>query len=509
MSKRKVSQMIWRKEFCVMTKKILFVLAVLHSTLFCCAKPWPFAAGSPEVKEYVVQSVAQHIRGCDIVLLQERVDELLTSFGVIPWYYATELGLMRWHCVDVLKGDISLADYSYCFFYETPRMNLEYIPVSQERADVEAFYWKGKIYYCRGREVWKFYPPYDPFEDDRDEYVRLMFVTPEKHLDTSRIKLIKNPYEGETIANRVKGDVMKMSSDELMRALKLESVFSNRVFRLNEGGVFQVDYDVPQLKGRVLRKEAQKCLEYAKEANNSLMHLSADEVSEIVYLAYAADGDTDGTRYAAAARRCPKILKPFKPPFRTEIGRRVHEVLTQSVNEEFADDSAVKKYVESIIEDLMRVTTRSDVGILYDVAERLGKMKGLIIPNYTRIPSVLNATFTSPNAAREYEKKVKEGDVQLALRKAWIEGLFMLVAQTINALCGEESAFQTNTIQTIAGKSGLSKYETDCFLHFREKKILPRDEQAFPIRTATVAEIVEFFRQIDENGKDRCNVRKK
>ena len=32
-----------------------------------------------------------------------------------------------------------------------------------------------------------------------------------------------------------------------------------------------------------------------------------------------------------AARRCPKILKPFKPPFKTEIGRRVHEALDDSL----------------------------------------------------------------------------------------------------------------------------------------------------------------------------------
>lgn len=482
------------------------------------------------MKEFVVQSISNCIQeNCTIALFLGGDDDCEDE--VLPWHYAFELGLERHRCLKVLKGDGALTNDSCCFFYCTPRENLEFRYVLGERPDVTSYIWKGKLYNCRGKDVWKFEPPYDPFRHNWEGCVRLMFVTPERRLDISRVKLIKPhytkpPYHGSSIAGKVKGDVMKMSSKELMRALKLESVFSNRVFRLNEGGVFQVDYEVPQLTGRVLRKEAQKCLEYAKEANNSLMHLSADEVSEIVYLAYAADGDADGTRYAAAVRRCPKILKPFKPPFRTEIGRRVHEALgalvaeqekrgeNQSSNDrsetvEFADDSAVDEYTKCVIDELMQAKTRSDVGILYDVAEKLGRMKGAIIPNYTRMPPIMNATFPSPNAAREYEKKVKEGDVQLALRKAWREGLFMLVAQTINALCGEESAFQTNTIQTIAGKAGLSKYETDCFLHFRKKKILPRDEQAFPIRTATVAEIVEFFRQIDENGKDRCNVRKK
>ena len=295
---------------------------------------WAFSfyMGNADVKEFVGQSIANCIReNCTIALFlgdddDEHEDE------VLPWHYAFELGLERHRCIEVLKGDLSLADNHCCFFYCTLRENLEFRYVLGERPDVTTYIWKGKRYNCRGKDVWKFEPPYDPFRHNWDGCVRLMFVTPERILDTSRIKLVKPcytnpPYHERSIAGEVKGDVMKMSSDELMRALKLESVFSNRVYRLNEGGVFQVDYDVPQLKGRVLRKEAQKCLEYAKEANNSLMHLSADEVSEIVYLAYAADGDSDGTRYAAAAQRCPKLLKPFKPPFKTEIGRRVYEAL--------------------------------------------------------------------------------------------------------------------------------------------------------------------------------------
>ena len=112
-----------------------------------------------------------------------------------------------------------------------------------------------------------------------------------------------------------------------MRQLGVEGVFSNRVFRLNEGGVFQVDYDVPQLKGRVLDETARKCLDAARRGSASLVHLSAAEVSEVVYLAYAADGDRDGAAYAAAVRRCPGILRPFAPPFRTELGRRVDAAL--------------------------------------------------------------------------------------------------------------------------------------------------------------------------------------
>lgn len=175
---------------------------------------------------------------------------------------------------------------------------------------------------------------------------------------------------------------------------------------------------------------------------------------------------------------------------------------------EFENDSAVDEYVKCVIDELMRARTRSDVGVLYDVAEKLREMKRLIIPDYTRMPPILNAAFSSPDVADAYNKKVKEGEVQSSLRKAWRTILFMLVTQTSNQLCGEESEFQANTIRAIAKKAGLSKYETDCFLQFREKKILPRDEQAFPIRTATVAEIVEFFRQIDERRMQAVLIRR-
>lgn len=225
-------------------------------------------------------------------------------------------------------------DGSFCFLYRTSRESLEVFPVRSDCVGgweyVRSYRWKGKTYPCRGKEVWQFEPPYDPFRSDwNDEYVRLMFLTPERKLDISRIKLLKpsKVYEGETIASKVKGDVRKMPPEEVMRQLGVEGVFSNRVFRLNEGGVFQVDYDVPQLKGRVLDETARRCLDAARRGSASLVHLSAAEVSEVVYLAYAADGDRDGAVYAAAVRRCPGILRPFAPPFRTELGRRVDAAL--------------------------------------------------------------------------------------------------------------------------------------------------------------------------------------
>ena len=298
------------------------------------ASPTPFESAGADVREYIVLSLASHIRANSTIgLFLSRGDDDVKD-GVIPWYYTFELGQERSRCLEILKGDVSIADYTFCFFYCTPRENLEVFLVRSGCVGgweyVRSYRWKGETYPCRGKEVWQFEPPYDPFRSDwNDEYVRLMFLTPERKLDISRIKLLKpsKVYEGETIASKVKGDVRKMPPEEVMRQLGVEGVFSNRVFRLNEGGVFQVDYDVPQLKGRVLDETARKCLDAARKGSANLVHLSAAEVSEVVYLAYAADGDRDGAAYAAAVRRCPGILRPFAPPFRTELGRRVDAAL--------------------------------------------------------------------------------------------------------------------------------------------------------------------------------------
>ena len=298
------------------------------------ASPTPFESAGADVREYIVLSLASHIRErCTVGLFFNWEEEELSD-EVLPWSITFELRLKRLRCLKVLKGREMVLDGSFCFLYRTSRESLEVFPVRSGCVGgweyVRSYRWKGKTYPCRGKEVWQFEPPYDPFRSDwDDEYVRLMFLTPERKLDTSRIKLLKpsKVYEGETIASKIKGDVRKMPPDEVMRQLGVEGVFSNRVFRLNEGGVFQVDCDIPQLKGRVLDETERKCLDAARKGSASLVHLSAAEVSEVVYLAYAADGDRDGAAYAAAVRRCPGILRPFAPPFRTELGRRVDAAL--------------------------------------------------------------------------------------------------------------------------------------------------------------------------------------
>ena len=62
------------------------------------------------------------------------------------------------------------------------------------------------------------------------------------------------------------------------------------------------------------------------DGRSVLMHLSAEEVSELVYLAYLIDGDAAG--YEASVVRCPKILKPVVE-IKTTFGKRLRQALTE------------------------------------------------------------------------------------------------------------------------------------------------------------------------------------
>ena len=66
------------------------------------------------------------------------------------------------------------------------------------------------------------------------------------------------------------------------------------------------------------------------QQNSGLIHLSPEEVSEIVYIACLLDGGAG--QYAEASKRAPELLLPVeKPEFRTAIGKRVHAAVAGKI----------------------------------------------------------------------------------------------------------------------------------------------------------------------------------
>ncbi len=290
------------------------------------AAPFRFDEASADVQDYVVIGVTNAIRCATVALMKgpANSDERLEN-SLIPYSARREMGLMEMSCVEVLKGDVSGGGDKECFFYETPRCANELPRVCFAMTDgptverrSEGYFKDDKMdmrnwVWLEGRNRWMHYPPYDPYQAYKDACVQLMLLTPEHKLDRKRIRLNGFPMKERTIQTIIGKDYKDQTSEELMAKLGVGKVFSNRVFRLNEGCAFHVDYPVTD-----------NATEALPEGSSALMHLSAEEVSELVDLAYLVDGDASG--YAAAVARCPEILKPVTE-IKTTFGKRLRQAL--------------------------------------------------------------------------------------------------------------------------------------------------------------------------------------
>ena len=282
-----------------LTKKQItafFIVALLN--LCAMAAPFRFGEASTDVQDYVVIEVTNAIRHATVALVKGPVDcNGRLEKSLIPYSPRREMGLMEMSCMEILKGDVSVGGNKECFFYETPRYaNLLprlCFPTGGVAGEIEKQgYFEddkiepGKWVWLTGRKRWVYYPPYDPYQTHQDECIKLMLMTPEPKLDKRRIRLNGFSAGQGTILDIIGKDYKNQTSEELMVKLGVEKVFSNRVFRLNEGCAFHVDYPV-----------SGKAVEGVSEGPSVLMHLSAEEVSELVYLAYFVDdGDTKGMR---------------------------------------------------------------------------------------------------------------------------------------------------------------------------------------------------------------------
>lgn len=321
--------------------KRFVVLLFSLFTLFCStATPFTFDEASSNVQEFVVAKIASVITNATIALMYDSYDDLDEVYEpLMPSYVRFELGLRKLYCAEMLKGDIALSGYKECGCYRTPRRGkripqVELFFGGHGNESVRLRYYdRGKWVSLTGKEADVFiHPPYDPYSSDEDDFVKLMLLTPEKELDVSRIEPIKIHHGMGTIVDAIGQDYTNRTSAEITRTLKIESAFSNRVFRLNEACAFQVDYPVPEnnaWQGYEFKTKAEYIAwtNRIHAENTSLMHLSPDEVSEITYLAYFADNaNTNG--YNAARARCPLILRPVTE-FKTTIGKRLRQAMCE------------------------------------------------------------------------------------------------------------------------------------------------------------------------------------
>lgn len=326
------------KDWNVEMKRFITLLSFVVAISCTSAAPFSFDEAASNVQEFVVVKITNAVTNATIALVLDQLYSPENSHEpLIPLCVRSELGLREKLCVETLKGDVSIGGFKKCYFYKSNRdegRSLFGVYDSILCGPVRLRYYdRGKWVTLTGRDAELFIdPPYDPYSSHEDDFVKLMLLTPEKQLDVSRIKPTTWFDGTSTIKDAVGKDYTNCTPVQIAHALKIESAFSNRVFRLNEACSFQVDYPVPDNDEwpRYLFKSKAEYIAWTNRIhaeNTSLMHLSPDEVSEITYLAYFADNvDTNG--YNAACARCPLILRPVIE-FKTTIGKRLRQAMSE------------------------------------------------------------------------------------------------------------------------------------------------------------------------------------
>ena len=311
-------------------KRVILVFGMMLLAGRVLAEPWRFESASAEVQRYIVHSLTSCVQKVHVTLMQDHPYLLSTDDPSVSWRRMFESGLDAIYCIETLKGDASLRSRRVCYLYPTPRN----VPGLQEITSIISEMEAKHRTFIEGRDVtegdarWELYPPYNPYNAYYfKEFIMLMFLTPERVLDRRRFRH-SIPGDPDSVDAVLKGvDRGKTSPQVLMERLGVTHVFSNRVFRLNEGCAFQVDYPVAPVKWRSVsetEEEHEKRIRLRQKECTSIMHLSGEEASEITYLAYAVDGRLK--EYDEACRRCPKILKPV-PELRTKLGRMFRNAL--------------------------------------------------------------------------------------------------------------------------------------------------------------------------------------
>lgn len=308
---------------------ILFGVTVLSICWSSSASLLDYGLSSEDVKEYIVDSITNCVLRNDIVLLQRRENEpLRESDKLMPGALGVVLGLQTCRLAEMLKGSRPRGGNGLLYLYRTRRLSNELPSLyTTMGGDCRKFYVnEGRVVPVCGKDLWRYSPPYDPVQfEDIHEYFELRFLSPVKELKRERIN--SRYYRMEV--DKSLWDYMSISPDVLASKLGVSEAFSECVYQIEEGVVFQVDYpetEVNKGKPSITNLRHEELLRKRRANNNSIMHLSPDEASEIVYLAYLADKRYTAADYDAACKRCPKLLKHVKA-FKTEIGKRLKSAM--------------------------------------------------------------------------------------------------------------------------------------------------------------------------------------
>jgi len=151
-----------------------------------------------------------------------------------------------------------------------------------------------------------------------EELCRLVFVRPQREPLTKRVWNARSATSSNPARDsQFEDDAHTLPVSEFMAKYNLGQVFSNSVYQIAEGCMFILDHPKFKLVD-----------EKTKTASGNI-YLAAQEVSEIVYLAYLEEDKRGGAAKYAEAVRQSQILQPMpKAEFKTLIGQKLHAALS-------------------------------------------------------------------------------------------------------------------------------------------------------------------------------------
>lgn len=291
------------------------IFILLNFFMFCCntAIGVTYGALDARTQNFVSTSAAHALQHADIAIVHSRSDEWLREDTTLSSSVRIVLGLQRHRLVTMLKGASNIPSYGTCYLYA---------PGSHA---------PGQPHVLKELE---FPPPYEPTVGLGDDLTRLVFLRRQTTPLKNRIlRGNKNRWGREEIS----ADAINLNEHAFVEKYNLDEVFSNRVYQVIEGCVFRVNCPVPELPDTKMMDLNRENLERSKskipelQKMSSLLELTRQEMSELVFLAYWIEKTTGAPQYAAAQRRNANILLPMNEAgLETDLGKRVQKALRYS-----------------------------------------------------------------------------------------------------------------------------------------------------------------------------------
>lgn len=277
---------------------------IMTALLLATASAWggKFEKTDTRVQDYIVQRLAAELDTSELLLVQQRQDEWARAdYAGITAGQLRVLGFSVARCVEPLKGGALKPGEAIYLYLPDP---MKWARTNTRRASTKR-------------------PPYLP-RLLADDDVRLMLLSALEKPDKERWA---SDARDPALKNFV-SDAKAMSAAELCAEYGLEEALDGRMYAMREGCVLVVTYPAPELPETELMRlnrsllEGQRVNRAKLRGTSGMVGLSRLEMAELVYLAYAIDGDEGLSQYQKLRERLPEYEELSYPlVLKTKFGK--------------------------------------------------------------------------------------------------------------------------------------------------------------------------------------------